>query len=144
MITKTATLKSDIYTYTGDKLNKYFSNKELQANCTFQFPIGTLLYFIEKDPTCQNGWYFIKDNIKKLYSSEITEEMINIKDDDLIKLTPGYSFSYKGLTFQHYNSGVHSYWVAEGDVVTITIDILDSGLIKIGHVLKIKPENFVL
>lgn len=143
MITKTGILKSDVYTYTGYELNKYFSNKELQSNCSIAFPNGTQLSFIENDPFYITGWYFDKGKDKIFYTKETTDEIINIEDIKLIKLVPGYNFFYADLHFT-YKSGEKSYWIADTGVFTITIEITDLGLVKISHVLKIKPENFTL
>jgi hypothetical protein len=146
MITKTGILKSDIYSLPSNKLKTYFSNKEFQSNCILQFPKGTLVYFIEQDPACYAGWYFEKANDKivyTLYSKETTDEIIEIKDFQIIKLSPGYNFYYKNSKFDYQSTGPHSYWVCENDLVKVTITKTDSGLVEINYVVKIKPENFI-
>lgn len=143
MIIKTGILKSDIYKYTGNKLGKFFSSKELQSNCTIAFSAGTPLYFIKNDLVLIDGWYFTKDNDRIFYSKDTTEEIIYIEDIKLIKLVPGYNFFYADLHFT-YKSDEKSYWIADTGGFTITIEITDSGSIEISHILKIKPENFTL
>lgn len=149
MITKTGILKSDIYSLPSNKLKPYFSNKEFQSNCILQFPKGSLVYFIEQDPACYDGWYFDKVNDKSfytLYSRETTDEIIDIKDFQIIKLSPGYNFYYKNSKFENQSNtiGPYSYWVCENDLVKVTITKTDSGLAEISYAIKIKPENFKL
>jgi hypothetical protein len=143
MITKTGVLKSDIYKYTGNRLGKFFSSKELQSNCTIAFSAGTSLYFIKNDLVLTDGWYFEKDNDRVFYSKETTDEIIDIEDIKLIKLVPGYNFFYADLYFT-YKGGNNSYWIADTGGFKITIEITDLGLVKINHVLKIKPEHFII
>jgi hypothetical protein len=146
MITKTGILKSDIYSLPSNKLKTYFSNKEFQSNCILQFPKGTLVYFIEQDPACYAGWYFDKVNDKSfytLYSKETTDEIIDIKDFQIIKLSPGYDFYYKNSKFYYQITAPHSCWVCDNDLIKVTITKTDSGLAEISYVVKIKPENFI-
>lgn len=80
MITKTGILKTSKPYLTfplPDTFNFDIKYSDL-PKCLFA-DSGTVMVFIENDPSFKDGWYFYIGENYYFYSKEITEDIINIK-----------------------------------------------------------------